>query len=178
MSARLWRVNEIETFDSVAARVRTADGAELLFLASHTIAENQSVEPRFTLKFADATLSFPGESEPMTAEFDDGRVVEYDSPYATPQETKLWTCIDALAGNTTIPCGLETARPHVACIEDIERSGATPHVFATESVRISDTPGGRLRWVGGLAAALERSYATGEWPDLPEAEGHVSRAPQ
>lgn len=164
VSARLWRANEIETFDSVAARVRTAGGAELLFLASHTIAEDESVEPRFMLEFEHATVSFPGESAPITANLDDGSVVKYDSPYATPQQAKLWTCVDAVTGNAAIPCGLETARPHVACIEAIEESGTTPHVFPASSVRVSDTPGGQLRWVEGLAAALERSYLTGKWP--------------
>lgn len=167
VSARLWRANDIETFDTVAARTRTASGAELLFLASHTVAEDEAVEPRFSLRFEEATLSFRGGEAPITARQRDGTVVTYGSPHATPQVAKLWACIDAVAAEATIPCGLETARPHAACIEAIEQSGVTPHVFAAESVRISDTPGGRLRWVGGLAAALERSYTTGEWPTLP-----------
>ncbi|MGD8869123.1 MAG: hypothetical protein PVI01_15990, partial [Gemmatimonadales bacterium] len=123
-------------------------------------------------------VRFPGESAPMTAQFSDGSVMEYDSPYSTPQAAKLWTCIDALAGSAAIPCGLEASRPHVTCIEAIDKSGASPLVFATTSVRITDTPGGRLRWVAGLAAALERSYATGEWPDPPETQGDVSRTSQ
>jgi predicted dehydrogenase len=61
-SARLARANDIETFDTVAARVRTAGGAELLFLASHAVAEDESVEPRFVLEFEDATVSFPGQA--------------------------------------------------------------------------------------------------------------------
>jgi predicted dehydrogenase len=166
VSARLWRLNDIETFDTVAARIRTAGGAELLFLAAHTVAEDESVEPRFVLDCEDATVSFPGESASITARFRDGSVVEYASPHATPQVAKLWTCIDAVTGSVHIPCGLETARPHVACIEAIEESGAIPHTFSADSIRLSDTPGGRLRWVPGLAVALERTYETGEWPDL------------
>jgi predicted dehydrogenase len=166
VSAQLACVNDIETFDSVAAHARTADGAELLFLASHTVAEDESVEPRFALQFEEATVVFPGKSAPITARLRDGSVVEYASPYATPQVTKLWTCIDAVNGDVAIPCGLETARPHAACIQAIEESGTIPHVFSSDSVRLSDTPNGRLRWVPGLAAALRRSYETGEWPDL------------
>ncbi|MGD2215372.1 MAG: Gfo/Idh/MocA family oxidoreductase [Gemmatimonadales bacterium] len=164
VSARLARVNDIETFDTVAARVRTAEGVELLFLASHAVADDESVEPRFVLEFADATVAFPGEAAAITARFHDGSVVEYPSPNATPQVAKLWTCIEAVTGDVQIPCGLETARPHTACIEAIEESGTSPHVFSAQSVRLSDTPGGRLHWVGGLAAALKRSYETGQWP--------------
>jgi predicted dehydrogenase len=167
VSARLWRINDVETFDSVAARVQTSDGAELLFLASHTVAEDETVEPHFVLQFEEATVSFAGESAPITARFRDGRVVEYASPYATPQVAKLWACIDAVTGKATIPCGLETARPHAACIQAIEESGALPHVFSSGSVRASNTPGGQLRWVPGLATALKRSYETGDWPEFP-----------
>jgi predicted dehydrogenase len=167
LSAKLWRANDIETFDSVAARVHTSDGADLLFLASHTVAEDESSEPRFALQFEKATVDFPGESAPITARFGDGRVVEYASPYATPQVAKLWACIDAVTGKAAIPCGLETARPHATCIRAIEESGALPHVFSSGSVRASNTPGGQLRWVPGLATALKRSYETGDWPEFP-----------
>jgi predicted dehydrogenase len=168
VSARLARANDIETFDTVAARVETAGGAELLFIASHAVAEDESVEPRFVLEFEDATVSFPGEAAPITARFRDGSVVQYESPNATSQIAKLWACIEAATSDRNLPCGLETARPHTACIEAIEESGTTPHVFSADSVRLSDTPGGRLHWVAGLAAALQRSFDTGEWPELAE----------
>jgi predicted dehydrogenase len=169
-SARLARANDIETFDTVAARVRTAGGAELLFLASHAVAEDESVEPRFVLEFEDATVSFPGQAAPITAQLRDGSVVEYPSPNATSQVAKLWACIEATIDNRGLPCGLATARPHTACIEAIEESGTIPHIFSRESVRITDTPGGRLHWVNRLAAALKESYETGDWPDLARIE--------
>lgn len=167
VAARLARANDIETFDTVAARVKTVSGAELLFLASHAVREEESMEPRFVLEFEDATVSFPGEGAPITARFRDGDVVEYPSPKGTSQVAKLWVCVEALTGEPDIVCGLETARPHTACIEAIEESGTAPHVFPAESVHVSDTAGGRLHWVRGLAAALERSYEFGGWPDLP-----------
>jgi len=167
VTARTARVNDIETFDTVAAQVRTASGAELLFLASHTIAEDETVEPRFVLELEDGTVDFPGESAPMVARHRDGSVVEYSSPNATPQVAKLWDCVAATADPTDLPCGLETSRPHVACVEVIEESGIDPHIFPDDIVRVSETEGGRLRWVEGLAAALKVSFATGEWPELP-----------
>ena len=166
VTARTARVNDIETFDTVAAQVRTAGGAELLFLASHAVAEDETTEPRFVLDFQDATVDFPGESASIVARHRDGSVVEYPSPNATPQVAKLWTCVAAASDPTALPCGLETARPHVACVEAIEESKTIPRLFPDEIVRVAETEGGRLRWVEGLAAALEKSYVTGEWPDL------------
>jgi len=167
VSAQLARVNDIETFDTVAARVGINGGAELLFLASHTVADPEAVEPRFSLEFEEASVEFPGGLEPMTARFRDGSVVQYPSPDATSQVEKLWACVDAVTKESTLPCGLEAARPHTSFIEAIERSGSTPITFPRDVVRFSDTGSGRLRWVDGLAAALRESFTTGEWPRLP-----------
>jgi predicted dehydrogenase len=167
IAAQLARANDIETFDTVAARVYVASGAELLFLASHAVATPETVEPRFTLAFDQATVTFPGEMAPITARFHDGRVVEYASPYATPQVAKLWKCLDALSGKGEVFCGLEAARPHAACVEALEISGVPVHQFTDAHAQRSATQAGPLRWVEGLAPALVASYETGDWPEFP-----------
>lgn len=167
VSARLARVNDIETFDTVAARIALVEGGELLFLASHTIAEADASEPRFTLEFEEASVEYPGGLEPMTVRFQDGSVVEYPSPDATSQVAKLWACAEAVTTEVALPCGLETARPHTSFVEALERSGPMPLTFSGEFLRVSETAGGRLRWVEGLGAAFRESFATGDWPSLP-----------
>jgi predicted dehydrogenase len=167
VSAQLARVNDIETFDTVAALIGIRGGVELLFLASHTIAESETTEPRFSLELEEASVEFPGSLEPMTARFRDGSVVEYSSPDATSQVEKLWACVGAVTKEMTLPCGLETARPHTSFIEAVEKSASPPHTFPRELLRFSDTGSGHLRWVEGLAAAFRESFATGEWPKLP-----------
>jgi hypothetical protein len=97
----------------------------------------------------------------------DGSVTEYAAPDTASQITKLWTCVDAVAGAATIPCGLETALPHAFLVQALEESASSPVLFPGNVVRFSGTTGGRLRWVEGLARALEASYTTGEWPALP-----------
>ena len=103
----------------------------------------------------------------MTARFRDGLVVEYPSPDATSQVAKLWACVEAVTKEVTLPCGLETAQPHTFFVESLEFSGPTPHTFSGEVLRVSDTEGGRLRWVEGLATAFRESFSTGNWPILP-----------
>jgi predicted dehydrogenase len=165
VAPRLGRANEIETFDTVAARIETESGVDLLFLASHSIAENEAVDPRFTLELEEATVTFAGGLAPMVARRRDGRIIEYASPDASSQVEKLWTCVEALGG-ASIPCGLETARPHAAFVEAIEASGVAPLDFPGAMVRRSRTSGGLLRWVDGLAGSMEAAYASGEWPAL------------
>ena len=164
---RVTRVNDIETFDSVAARIGTDSGVELLFLASHTIALEETLDPRFRLEFESASVEFKGGRGPITARFDGGEVVEYASPDATSQVAKLWLCVNAVHHAVAIPCVLETARPHTAFIEAVDRSMGTPQRFPESAIRISDTDGGRLRWVEGLADTFRKSYETGDWPELP-----------
>lgn len=161
------RVNRIETFDTVAARVFLHGGPELLFLGSHTIAEEEAADPRFILEMEEATVSYPGGTAPMIVRRGDDVLEEYLAPDTASQVTKLWRCVDAVREGTPIPCGLEAARPHVACVEAIDAAGTEPHWFSDEVLRVSETSGGRLHWVEGLADALLASYQTGEtlrWP--------------
>jgi hypothetical protein len=167
VDARVTRVNDIETFDSVAARIGTDSGVELLFLASHTIALEEALDPRFRLDFENASVEFKGGMGPITAQFDEGELVEYASPDATSQVAKLWLSVNAVHHAVAIPCVLETARPHTAFIEAVDRSMGTPHGFPERAIRISETDGGRLRWVEGMADVFRESYETGDWPKLP-----------
>jgi predicted dehydrogenase len=166
IGAQLARVNDIETFDTVATRVMVEGGSEVLFLASHAVAEHEQVEPRFTLEFEQAAITFAGQAAPIVVQFHDGRVTQYASPYSSPQVTKLWACIDAVHGDKELHCGLEAARPHTACVQALEVSGIVVQDFPQQRMRTSDTKDGPLRWVDGLAAALQKSYETGDWPGM------------
>jgi len=166
VEARLARVNDIETFDTVAARIRTAGDAELLFVASHAIGKHESVEPRFQLSFEDATIDFPGGMEPMTARFNDGLVIEYQSPNTSRHTRKLWACLNAIGGDGSVPCGLEAARSQVRCIEMLHGAEMQVHNFPEKSVRRTNTEAGQLRWVDGLAEALRIGYERGELMEI------------
>ena len=178
MEARLARANDIETFDTAAIRVATGNRAEILFLASHAIAEEEAADPRFTLELEEGTVTYPGGTEPMTARHRDGRVWTYPHPDASAQVRKLWESVKAArawpgsgrGGADAVafpPCGLETARPHVAVVEALERSTVTPLAYDHQAVRITQSSGGRLHWVDGLADALRAAYEAGEMPTLP-----------
>jgi predicted dehydrogenase len=167
VEARLARANDIETFDTAAARFQTDGGIETLFIASHAIAEQESVEPCFSLEFEEATVDFPGEMAPITVSFEDGRRDEYRSPNETRHTQKLWACVNAVIGQGQIPCGLEAARAHSRCVELLHQAAGPVTCFPEVSVRRTDTLGGPLRWVEGLAKSLADGYAQGEMPRLP-----------
>jgi predicted dehydrogenase len=162
VDAQLARANDIETFDTIAAKIQTVNDTELLFFASHAIGDHEAVEPRFQLEFEEAIVDFPGEMEPVTARFNDGTTMEYPSPNASAHTRKLWACVNAVLGGGAIPCGLEAARPQVQCIERIHGVEMQIHCFARDRIKQMETQEGRLRWVDGLADAMEAAYAKGE----------------
>ena len=166
VTQRIARVNDIETFDTIAARVVVRGGAEILFLASHAIGQHEEAQPRFALQFEQATVTFPGEMAPITAVFHDGTTSEYASPYSTPQVSKLWITLDAVNGIADIQCGLEAARPHSVCVASIDAAATEVLQFPADLVRESRTMAGKLRWVEGLASSFVESYSTGDWPAL------------
>jgi hypothetical protein len=51
-------------------------------------------------------------------------------------------------------------------VEWLDRKGPEPRPFSPGVARVSDTPGGRLQWVEGLAREMKRSYETGEMPEI------------
>jgi predicted dehydrogenase len=172
VEARLARVNRIETFDSIGARIGTSSGAEVLFLASHSVLVEEATDPRFALAFEEGVLTYPGGTAPMAFRPRYGETREYPAPDTSSQVNKLWVCVDAVrrwrgTGEAVIPCGLETSRPHAAFVEALERAGVEPLTFGLDAVRVQATEGGRLQYVPGLAAALKASYASGDLPEFP-----------
>jgi predicted dehydrogenase len=154
--AETYKANDIESFDTVAIRVRTEGDVEILFFGSHAVDEDQ--DPVFHLEFEGATVAYEGSRSKIIAQFNDGTAREYESPDAEPHARKLWVCGDFLRGRGTIPCGLEAARAHTVCINGTHESAREAAAFPESIVKISGLTGERLTWVTGLADVLRRCY--------------------
>ncbi|UCD75544.1 MAG: Gfo/Idh/MocA family oxidoreductase [Phycisphaerales bacterium] len=167
VTAETYCANQIETFDTVAARVITKGGVEILFIASH--ATSEVANPVFSGEFENATVEYAGDDSPIIARCADGSVREYPSPQADPQTAKLWCCVDALREGAEIPCGLEAARSHTLCVNGIHESSPRAGRFPDPMIERSGAAGRVLTHVPGLAEALRRCYAQAE---LPSESGH------
>ncbi len=123
LEVELYRAYEIENYDTAAFRVKTREGAELLFLASHV--SREKVEPVFCLEFEEATVSYDtGRVGEIKAVFQDGREKRYGDPFADYFQ-KLWTCIATVTDGTPLPCGIEAALPHTICINAAQQAAIT-----------------------------------------------------
>jgi predicted dehydrogenase len=156
VTAETYRANAIENFDTMAMRVHTTDGVEILFFGSHAIADEMG--PIFRFEFTQAVVEYAGGTMPIVARHHNGTRQEYGSPLSEPHMTKLTTCLAAAAGGPAIPCGLEAARSHMLCINGVYESTPPAAEFPNELIGQTGTGPRRVVHVRGLAEVLHECY--------------------
>jgi predicted dehydrogenase len=175
VSAELYRANDIENYDTVALRCLTSRGVPLFFYATHAGARNQG--PMLEYEFENGTVRLAAEQgNHLTLTGRDGRVHDYGEIPEYPDRgyfKKLWDSVAALARGPAVACTIESATPHVVCVNAAQRPRQEIPSFPPECVTRIETPQGPLRAVAGLQEALERCYR--EW-SLPAETGEYSWA--
>ena len=108
VTAELYRVNDLETFDTCAVQLHTKDDVEILYYASH--ATKEDFPPRYVLEFERATIVYK-HGHPIEARFVDGISIKYEHGVDN-MFTKLQVCIEATANlHHHILCGIEALLP-------------------------------------------------------------------
>ncbi len=157
IQAELYHANPIPNCDTAALRCMTVHGVEVLYYTSHAIPE--VAEPRFTLEFEDATVTYEtlggGKSTtgPIVARSKSGLEKIYGDPFADETE-KIWHCADAVRNGTAVACDIVAATTHVCAVNGMHESMPTVQSFPKELVRQV----GALTVVDGLQEALARCY--------------------
>ncbi|MBQ9086699.1 MAG: Gfo/Idh/MocA family oxidoreductase [Clostridia bacterium] len=117
LSGDCFRANAIENFDTCSLKLRTEQGAELYFLASH--AARKALNPEFEYVFERATVTFSEDNGSLIrASFADGSEKIYGDPFADSFE-KLRACIAAIRNGEAPICTVRTATPHTEVIQQI-----------------------------------------------------------
>jgi predicted dehydrogenase len=170
--AELYRANAIENFDTAAARVRTEEGVEILFLVSHASSEDRGPIVRY--EFEKGVVRCESRTSGLWAEFPDGSRKDYGVPDAEPMN-KLWQSISGVCEEGARPlCGLEAAASQTLCMNGLQDSMPEIRDFPAAMVRTVEgpgtgrlavaTPGARRRIVEGLDEALAGCYEAGRLP--------------
>ncbi|MBR5453415.1 MAG: Gfo/Idh/MocA family oxidoreductase [Clostridia bacterium] len=153
LDAVLLRANDIENFDTCSLKMKTAEGVDCYFIASHA-AENRR-DPEFVYSFENATVTF-GENgvKEIIAKFSDGRTVSYGDPFGDGIK-KLTDCIHAV-NNSEVPiCTVKTAFPHTRVIQRLYDDFSVNN-FPSDLVHYSEEED-RV-YVEGLYDELFRAY--------------------
>jgi predicted dehydrogenase len=161
VEAELYRANPIENFDTAASRVRTEDGIEILFIASH--ASNEDRGPVVRFEFERAVVRCDSRTSGLWAELADGTRTDYGVPDAEPMN-KLWQSIAGVRDGTRPLCGLEAAASQTLCMNGMQDSMPEIRDFPAGLVRAAETDGRRRMVVDGLDEALTACYEAGRLP--------------
>lgn len=163
MLAEVYRANPIEMFDTCALRVMTAEGAELLFYATHAVPREENRNPEFVIEGELGTVSLTREDGQVrfVGQLKNGRTIQYDNPDADYMR-KLYCMADAVSENAPLSCVPETALPHLKCINALaEGFPETPRF--PESFICYDEERAQCT-CEGLGADLDRCWREGVLP--------------
>jgi predicted dehydrogenase len=156
IQAELYRANNIENFDTVAAKITTEENVEIMFYASHASARGES--PMY-YEFEEAVVTHvknQNGGSNIVAKFRNGETINYGD-YFDNQCRKLWVCIDAAAGlDVDITCKVETAIPHIICINGMQESVPEIVNFPDSLIKVEGEPEYAL--VEGLREVLLDCY--------------------
>jgi predicted dehydrogenase len=168
VTAEAYRAFPIENYDSVACRILTACGTELLFYASHAVPE--AAGPVFHLEFEDAEAECGEEGGGIVCRDPRGLQLNLGSPDSDHQFRKLFEAVRiaaAAVGNreesagTRVLCGPGAARAQTVCVNGIQDSvGDIPDLSRSHS---REGEGGRL-WIEGLSEAFQDAFRKGVLP--------------
>ena len=158
LDASLWRVNNIENYDTCSIEMEFENGGRGLFIVSH--ATDRNLNPVFDYQFEKGRIVFEeGEDKKIIRGIlADGTEKIYGDPFAN-QVNKLWMAVDAVKEPSRKPvCGIETATPHTLCIAEVQKNEI--HSFPADRVHENAKNDGLV--VEGLTEALIAAYEKGE----------------
>lgn len=148
VQAECLRVNDIETFDTCALRMRMPQGATAYLIVSH--ATREKIDPTFVYEFERATVTY--ENGQIVAAFTDGDRVCYGDPFENDMR-KISDCARAIEAGTVPHCTVKAASAHTALIEALH-GHLRVSAFSAETVRDN----GERVWVDGLCDVMCACY--------------------
>ncbi len=160
VTAELYRAYPIENFDSIACRIFTKEGTELLLYASHST--DRELGPMFSFEFEHAVITYDEFLDDTVSNDREGQEKRYGSPEAGHPLRKLFEAVETVREQKLILCGPEAASSHTLCINGIQESSPEILVFPESMVQYDEEKG--TRWVKGLTEVFYDCYQKGILP--------------
>lgn len=155
LQAELYRANDISNYDTVAFRIMTHAGTEILFYATHAC--NKLRGPEFIYEFEQGVVTFERGGQ-VTARLNDGTVKTYGAPDADGVYAKFWETVAAVRGQAQVICGIETAMMQTKCINAAHISCPEIVEFPRDLIYKKGIPGAQTKVMTGLTEVLEAAY--------------------
>ena len=158
----LYRVRDIESYDTVFLRGEFPGGAEMLCTVSH--AAQKIVNPVFTYEFEKGTVTFGDDtSGEVRGTFTDGTVKNYGCPQTDEScAQKILSMLETVRSGEPPVCNVLTVLPHLRVCGGMYDNMPISN-FPDRHIIIEDNPPGRF--VTGLNEAMDAFYSAGTFPD-------------
>jgi len=160
MKVSVCRANKIENYDTAALDVILKDGVHLQYLATHAAQRNINPSIHYQFEKGYVILDTLSGNDHLIGHFDDGTTVDYGDPQ-TDITYKVWYAIDICRGKKKPVCTIESALPHLRCINAI--SQFTPIRLFDERL-IGFDGKEQLTYVKGLDDLLLHCYSGNKMP--------------
>jgi len=155
LDCTLLRTNPIENFDTATVKFTMDNGAQGLFVVSHSTKE--TVNPVFEYRFQKGIVTYGGAQAHILGTLADGTVKDYGDPFENATLEKIQVAIAATRDPGFVPvCGVQAAAPQVRCVEKIQTHPI--HSVRQDVILEKVTETERFLYVDGLDAALQECY--------------------
>ncbi len=153
---KLYRANDIETFDTAKLHITTEQGVEIIFCASHSV-EKRCIT--FEYELENATVRFDEET-PITAYLKDGTQKVYGTPNSFDEKV-IKTIEFIKSGEGILPCVAETADAHLKVMDVLNEEIDHAICFSQDKMMFQEINGEKYLYVKGLSEALCNFYKKG-----------------
>ncbi|OQC13814.1 MAG: 1,5-anhydro-D-fructose reductase [Lentisphaerae bacterium ADurb.Bin082] len=161
VQAELYRANPITSYDTAAMRIMTDDDVEILFYTTHAVSRNSGLE--LIYEFDEATATY-NTSKHLVVHFNNGTVKDYGTP-AGQTYLKYRDAIATVQGEKTMACTIDSATPHIICINAAENSVNNEIAeFPAGLVYKMGVPGSQVRVMTGLTERFTKAYQSNILP--------------
>lgn len=116
IEAELYRANDIENFDTITTKITVAGGAELYFSATQCGETNYG--PYCSCQFENGEIVFEQDGG-LRGHLNSGEEIVYGN-YEEDVFRKIPLAVDAVRGEDTLFCDIDTALPHTMTIQYIQ----------------------------------------------------------
>lgn len=160
VEAELYRANDIENFDTVASRIITKDGIEMMFIASHSHGVDAGNLLQFSYEFSEGEIYYKDFHKSITFEgrLKDGTVINYERPQIDSYK-KLCRLIEQVQKCESILCNSLTSLPHTVSIKGMQDSMPQIEDFPEELIKKGKLQSGEEAiYVEGLEDVLLECY--------------------
>jgi len=161
VQAELYRAYPIQNYDTVAGRVMTRGGAEILIHFSHASAAD--IGPVLSYEFEKGTVLASGRQSSLKGVFQDGRIKDYGPADDRPFK-KLWDAAAAVRTGSPLPCGAEAASSQTLCINGFQESAESVVDFPRRILERQGRPGSQFIFARGLEETLVSCHERGRLP--------------